>query len=170
MSAIPLEVIHEFLRMRIEQKPSSPSPLSIRQLMRELKEGIKIAIIQRERTISFIRTACDEKCNLYDKNVEAFDGSLCAVFNIYLEYLQKWILLHQNMFQKNLLEEEWKFCNLVDGKITDGKISVEKTFCTMLCTLLNLIGDRMFERIEDIAQDAHMKEKDDVNRKLDYIN
>lgn len=158
-------MIHEFLRMRIEQKPSSPSPLSIRQLMRELKEGIKIAIIQRERTISYIRTACDDKYNLYDKNIEAFDNSLRSVFNIYLEYLQKWILLNQNTFQKNFLEEEWKFCNLVDNKIIDGKLSAERTFCTMLCTLLNLIGDRMFERIEDIAQDAQMKEKDDVNRK-----
>lgn len=32
LSVVPLEVIHEFLRMRLEQKPDKPSPLSIRQV------------------------------------------------------------------------------------------------------------------------------------------
>lgn len=32
LSRIPLEVIHEFLRMRLEQKPEEPSVLCIRQV------------------------------------------------------------------------------------------------------------------------------------------
>jgi hypothetical protein len=32
LSRIPLEMIHEFLRMRLEQKPNQPSVLSIRQV------------------------------------------------------------------------------------------------------------------------------------------
>lgn len=36
---VPLEVIKEYLQMRLQQKPENPSPLSVRQLMRELKEG-----------------------------------------------------------------------------------------------------------------------------------
>jgi hypothetical protein len=32
LSRIPLEMIHEFLRMRLEQKPKQPSVLSIRQV------------------------------------------------------------------------------------------------------------------------------------------
>lgn len=32
LSVVPLEVIYEFLRMRLEQKPDKPSPLSIRQV------------------------------------------------------------------------------------------------------------------------------------------
>lgn len=32
LSLVPIEVIHEFLRMRLEQKPNKPSPLSIRQV------------------------------------------------------------------------------------------------------------------------------------------
>lgn len=40
LSGVPLEVIKEYLQMRLEQKPENPSPLSVRQLMRELKEGI----------------------------------------------------------------------------------------------------------------------------------
>lgn len=33
LSVVPLEVIHEFLRMRLEQKPDKPSPLSLRQVI-----------------------------------------------------------------------------------------------------------------------------------------
>lgn len=33
LSVIPLELIHEFLRMRIETKPSTPDPLSLEQVI-----------------------------------------------------------------------------------------------------------------------------------------
>lgn len=36
LSRIPLEMIHEFLRMRLEQKPNQPSVLSIRQVGKTL--------------------------------------------------------------------------------------------------------------------------------------
>jgi len=32
LSRIPLEMIHEYLRLRLEQKPNQPSVLSIRQV------------------------------------------------------------------------------------------------------------------------------------------
>lgn len=165
ISAIPLEVIHEFLRMRVEQKPKNPSPLSIRQLMRELKEGIKIALSQRKRTISYLRTAVHDRCVMYEKNINSFDASLYSVFEIYLEYFQKWVLLNQNTFQKNLLEDEWRFCCSVVDDIKGGKVLVEKTFSAILCTLLNVIGERLLERIHDISQDARRKENDELNKK-----
>lgn len=152
--------------MRIEQKPDNPSPLSIRQLMRELKEGIKIAILQRERTIRYIETAVGENYASYDKNIAAFDSSLQSLFEIYLEYFEKWALLHQNSYQKNLLEDEWKFCSLVVGNITDGKVVADKTFCTILCTLLNVIGERLLGRIDEFVLDVQSKERDDINRRL----
>ena len=37
---IPLDIIHEALYIRLEQKPAEPSALSIRQLMQEFKVGI----------------------------------------------------------------------------------------------------------------------------------
>lgn len=166
LSAIPLEVIHEFLRMRIEQKPENPSPLSIRQLMRELKEGIKIAISQRKRTLCYLKTVvADDKCELYEKNVYLFDQSLYKVFEIYLEYFQNWVLLNQNQFQKNLMDDEWKFCNYAINDINGGKVLVEKTFSAILSKLLNVIGERLLERIDDLSQLAVQKDKDDVNKK-----
>ncbi|CAG9857381.1 unnamed protein product [Phyllotreta striolata] len=48
LATVPLEVVHEYLLMRLEQKPTNPSALSIRQLMRELKTGLYKAIQERE--------------------------------------------------------------------------------------------------------------------------
>lgn len=48
LALVPLEVVNEYLMMRLEQKPEKPSPLSIRQLMRELKEGLQVALHERE--------------------------------------------------------------------------------------------------------------------------
>lgn len=165
LSAVPLEVIHEFLRMRIEQNPENPSPLSMRQLMRELKEGIKIAILQRERTVLCIDTAlaASGEHNSYKSNIEAFDNSLNKVFQIYLDYLEQWTILHNHAFQKNLMEEEWNFCCSVVPHILESKNLIEKKFCRILCTILNIIGERLEERIEEIAMEV--QPKDDCNRK-----
>lgn len=47
LATVPLEVLHEYLLMRLEQKPTNPSALSIRQLMRELKQGLLKAMQER---------------------------------------------------------------------------------------------------------------------------
>lgn len=64
LSVMPLEVMHEYLRMRLETKPVTPNPLSLEQLMKELREGLILAITHRERFSKHIHTA------LYDKDAE----------------------------------------------------------------------------------------------------
>lgn len=57
LSLIPLEVVHEFLKMKIETKPQHPNPLSLEQLIKELKEGLTLALIHRDRFNKHITTA-----------------------------------------------------------------------------------------------------------------
>lgn len=64
LSFMPLEVMHEYLRMRLESKPIIPSPLSLEQLMKELREGLILAMTHRERYSRHIHTA------FYDKDTE----------------------------------------------------------------------------------------------------
>ena len=117
-------MIHEFLRMRLEQKPEQPSPLSVRQLMRELREGLRIACIHRERFAehSYTAAACDGPCTtLFDEIVKEFDKSLKSVFNVYLDYLQQWVeMVHHDSFHKNLIQDEWIFVKSIAGKINNG--------------------------------------------------
>lgn len=64
LSIMPLEVMHEYLRMRLESKPFKPNPLSLEQLMKELREGLILAMTHRERYNKHIHTA------FYDKDSE----------------------------------------------------------------------------------------------------
>lgn len=64
LSFLPLEVMHEYLRMRLESKPIIPNPLSLEQLMKELREGLILAMTHRERYSKHIHTA------FYDKETE----------------------------------------------------------------------------------------------------
>lgn len=47
LALVALEVVHAYLIMRIEQKPEKPSPLSVKQLMRELREGLQVTLYER---------------------------------------------------------------------------------------------------------------------------
>lgn len=125
LSRVPLDVIHEFLRMRLEQKPEQPSPLSIRQLMRELREGLRIACVHRDRFAAHTRAAIgtdhsDHQC-LFEEDVKCFDESLRAVFEIYLDYLKQWVdMVQHDSFHKNLIMDEWLFVKSIAANINDG--------------------------------------------------
>lgn len=122
---MPLDVVHEFLRMRLEQKPVQPSPLSVRQLMRELREGLRIASIHRDRfamhsraAIASDETTCE---SLFEQDVKHFDESLRAVFEMYLDYLRQWVdMVQHDSFHKNLIMDEWLFVKSIAGNINDG--------------------------------------------------
>lgn len=125
LSRVPLDVVHEFLRMRLEQKPEQPSPLSVRQLMRELREGLRIACIHRDRFAAHSCAAVvnnNDSCeNLFQENVKDFDESLKAVFEVYLDYLQQWVdMVQHDSFHKNLIMDEWMFVKSIAGNILNG--------------------------------------------------
>lgn len=111
--------------MRLEQKPEQPGPLSVRQLMREMREGLRIACIHRDRFEAHSRTAiaCDPitETRLSLEDVEEFDNSLKSVCEVYLDYLRQWVeMVQYNSLHKNLIDDEWTFVKSIAGNITDG--------------------------------------------------
>ncbi|XP_069698248.1 mitogen-activated protein kinase kinase kinase 4 isoform X1 [Periplaneta americana] len=160
LSRIPLEMIHEFLRMRLEQKPNQPSVLSIRQLMRELKEGLKIAVIHRQRYMTLIHKSLwdkeEETLNLYEMVVTEFEQSMKSVLKLYLEYVQQWMLMvQQEGYQKNLLEEEWCFVRTTCPKIPGGEGMASHTFCHIASSMLGAIGDQIVTRAEQLKKNMY---------------
>lgn len=155
--------------MRLEQKPENPSPLSVRQLMRELKEGIRVATKYRQRVLGYIEAVFNDleigvAMKLRMKN---FEDSLLQVFELYLEYVEQWSLLEHDTFQKCLLEDEWNFsCEIVQF-VVGGSEVVGKKFCRILKLMLESIGERLLGRIEECASALQVKQ-DDTNRK--YVN
>lgn len=93
--------------------------------MRELREGLRIACIHRDRFAAHSRTAVagDETgCeSLFKEDVKYFDESLKAVFEVYLDYLQQWVdMVQHDSFHKNLIMDEWLFVESIAGNISDG--------------------------------------------------
>lgn len=162
LAAIPLKMIHEFLKMRLEQKPEKPSPLSVRQLMRELKEGLKVATQQKEKILKYIGVISENKkpSDVFEEKLKNYNDCMLRVFSDYLDYLEQWALLHHETFQKNLLEEEWHFsCNVIKH-IPGGSELLGKKFVFILCSILKSVAERMHDRIEEVL--CNMP-KDDKN-------
>nr|XP_022910151.1 mitogen-activated protein kinase kinase kinase 4 [Onthophagus taurus] len=179
LSTVPLKVIHEFLLMRLEQKPKNPSPLSIRQLTRELKDGIRIATRHRDRVLTNYHVALSgsskDAKEFYVQSLDSFDDTLQEVFKDYLEYLEEWALLQHDNFQKNLLEEEWKFIVEVAPSIQGPDLKrlgwqlAMKKMTSILCKLMSGIGERLMERLDEIQIEIQHEEDDDVNQKNMFL-
>lgn len=157
LSRVPLDVVHEFLRMRLEQKPEQPSPLSVRQLMRELREGLRIACIHRDRFAAHsdaaIASSNDNCENLFQENVKDFDESLKAVFEVYLDYLQQWVdMVQHDSFHKNLIMDEWMFVKSIAGNILNGYEIAGVKFCEIAKTMIEQVKEYLNERPREIKE------------------
>ncbi|KAL0100391.1 hypothetical protein PUN28_019625 [Cardiocondyla obscurior] len=168
LSRVPLDVVHEFLRMRLEQKPEQPSPLSVRQLMRELREGLRIACIHRDRFAahSHAAVATDDIKNecLFEEDVKYFDESLRAVFELYLDYLQQWVdMVQHDSFHKNLIMDEWLFVKSIAGNISDGYKIAGVKFYKIACTMIKQVNEFLVERTREIRENSEEKEDDELS-------
>lgn len=85
LSFMPLEVMNEYLRMRLESKPITPNPLSLEQLMKELREGLILAMTHRERYSKHIHTAFYDKETELEKHamvLEHYDATVKNVLDV----------------------------------------------------------------------------------------
>ncbi|XP_011302780.1 mitogen-activated protein kinase kinase kinase 4 isoform X2 [Fopius arisanus] len=185
LSRVPLDIVHEFLRMRLEQKPEQPGPLSVRQLMREMREGLKIACIHRDRFVEHSKTvhAFDDcipgkpvdsppQSPLVEfDDVKDFDDSLQSVFEVYLDYLRQWVeMVQYNSFHKSLIDDEWSFVKSIAGGIQHGyKIGGIK-FCGITCTMIEQIQEFLVTRPQEIKECTDALEGDESIIKLQLMS
>ncbi|KAK9507691.1 hypothetical protein O3M35_007492 [Rhynocoris fuscipes] len=158
ISRIPIDVIHEFLSMRLETKLEKPSALSIRQLIKELKEGLKLAVLNRKRYLDHCEIAlCDsdeETRNKYKSDIVNFDESVFGVFNLYLNYLQQWVYMtEREKHQKNILEEEWKFISCTAPSIPKGEAVASSVFCDIASSMLLSISSQMKNTVDTLKKE-----------------
>ncbi|XP_058813775.1 mitogen-activated protein kinase kinase kinase 4 [Topomyia yanbarensis] len=154
LSLIPLEVIQEFLKMRLETRPLQPNPLSLEQHIKELKEGLTLAMIHRDRFQKHINTALYDRESELDKYMgvlETFDGTVRKIFELYLEYAEQWILVATpEGHQKSALDEEWRFTKLVCPMIPGQHATAAKRFCNIVEKVLEDIGRQMIARLREL--------------------
>ncbi|XP_028628582.1 mitogen-activated protein kinase kinase kinase 4 isoform X1 [Grammomys surdaster] len=140
-----LSVIHECLKLRLEQRPAGePSLLSIKQLVRECKEVLKGGLLMKQYYQFMLQEVLDglEKT---DCNMDAFEEDLQKMLMVYFDYMRSWIQMLQQLPQashslKNLLEEEWNFTKEITHYIRGGEAQAGKLFCDIAGMLLKSTG------------------------------
>lgn len=143
-----LNVIHECLKLRLEQRPAGePSLLSIKQLVRECKEVLKGGLLMKQYYQFMLRGVVTDAQGLQtNANMDDFEEDLHKMLVVYFDYMHSWIQMLQQLPQashslKNLLEEEWHFTKVITPYIRGGEAQSGKLFCDIAGMLLKSTGD-----------------------------
>ncbi|VVC26621.1 Hypothetical protein CINCED_3A025889 [Cinara cedri] len=144
LSRIPLDLIHAYLRMRLDTRPEKPSIMSIRQLTCELKEGLMLAVVLRKRFVRHIQSTLwydkDIGMKIFQERISHFDECTKIVLDVYLGYMEQWVvMMGYCKAQKNILEEEWNDMKVIIPHIPDAMTTVTKTFCQIAKHMLETI-------------------------------
>uniref|UniRef100_A0A3Q2FRZ4 Mitogen-activated protein kinase kinase kinase 4 n=1 Tax=Cyprinodon variegatus TaxID=28743 RepID=A0A3Q2FRZ4_CYPVA len=143
-----LNVIHECLKLRLEQRPAGdPSLLSIKQLVRECKEVLKGGLLMKQYYQFMLRGVVNDAQGLQtNANIDDFEEDLHKMLVVYFEYMRSWIRMLQQLPQashslKNLLEEEWQFTKVITPYIRGGEAQSGELFCNIAGMLLESTGE-----------------------------
>ncbi|XP_061083846.1 mitogen-activated protein kinase kinase kinase 4 isoform X2 [Conger conger] len=143
-----LNVIHECLKLRLEQRPAGePSLLSIKQLVRECKEVLKGGLLMKQYYQYMLRGVIDDPGGLQtNANIDDFEEDLHKMLMVYFDYMRSWIQMLQQLPQashslKNLLEEEWNFTKVITPYIRGGEAQSGCLFCDIAGMLLKSTGE-----------------------------
>lgn len=154
LSQISLNILHEFLKMKLETKQTKPNSLSLEQLMKELKEGLTLAVIHRDRFNKHITTALvDREADMesFMRKIDEFDRTLKDIFRMYLDYVEQWILdAIPESHRKIALDEEWRFTKLVSPMINEEHAEAAKKFSYIVQKLFESIGQRLESRADEV--------------------
>ncbi|XP_022089854.1 mitogen-activated protein kinase kinase kinase 4-like [Acanthaster planci] len=157
---IPLDVMHECLRFRLEHKPAvDPSAHSIQQLIYECKEVIRSSVHMKQYYQSMVSavTPDDVKAQEHaESDIEEYENNLQEMLRCYFEYLHSWILMLQRLPQasislKNILDDEWDFTKEICPHVRGGEAQAGKRFCIMAKNLLLSIGDYLENGVDDVS-------------------
>ncbi|XP_074644570.1 mitogen-activated protein kinase kinase kinase 4-like isoform X2 [Tubulanus polymorphus] len=174
---IPLDIIHECLRLRLEQCPENePSILSIRQLISECKEALNGAMLvksyykQMASAVVWDDPIAEER--LLDTDLDSFDGDMRHILDVYFSYIQRWMSMVQNLPEasrrlKNALEDEWAFTKKICPYVRGGEAEAGKRFCFMATDLLQSIADFLEQGIDEYTMHLFDRTTSDVNEEGD---
>ncbi|XP_036079332.1 mitogen-activated protein kinase kinase kinase 4 isoform X1 [Rousettus aegyptiacus] len=174
-----LNVIHECLKLRLEQRPAGePSLLSIKQLVRECKEVLKGGLLMKQYH-QFMLLGLPHGPGPAGCNMDAFEEDLHKMLMVYFDYMRSWIQMLQQLPQashslKNLLEEEWNFTKEITHYIRGGEAQAGKLFCDIAGMLLKSTGSflesSLQERCAELWAGADDSASDEIRRSVIEIS
>lgn len=163
LSSVSLHMIRECLKHRLEGRPEQPSRLSIKELMREYKEGVKFAVLVRQKYLRccqalYFNLSEDLRQNLETRQnqaIEELDGNMKKMLEVYLDWLDSYVLMlhrepHVSRMQKNFLQEEWRFVQATCPHVTEGDSLAATRFCSIACHMLCSVRDFIDTSMDDL--------------------
>ncbi|XP_071480035.1 mitogen-activated protein kinase kinase kinase 4-like [Diadema antillarum] len=176
---IPLDVMHECLRFRLEHKPAAdPSRHSIQQLIRECKEviGACTHVKQYYHDMVSAVTLGDSRAQEHvDNDIEEYESDLQEMLQVYFEYVHSRMLMLQRLPQasmslKNVLEEEWTFAKEMCPFVRAGEAQAGKRFCIMASNLLQSTFEYLEEKVDDVCMSLQDSESASETTRHIYRN
>ncbi|KAG0721552.1 Mitogen-activated protein kinase kinase kinase 4 [Chionoecetes opilio] len=181
LASVSMQMMRECLKLRLEQMPEKPSRLSIRELMREYKEGVKFAVLVRQKYLRvcqalFAHLTPKLRENLevrQNQAIEELDANIKRMLEVYLEWLDQFVCMlhrepHASGIQRNFLQEEWRFVQATCPHVTEGDSLAATRFCNIACHMLCSVGDFIDTGIDDqmaVMQDLTL---DNLDHTEDY--
>uniref|UniRef100_UPI00358DF201 mitogen-activated protein kinase kinase kinase 4 n=1 Tax=Myxine glutinosa TaxID=7769 RepID=UPI00358DF201 len=167
---ILLNVIHDCLRLRLEQRPAGePSLLSVKQLVRECKEVLKGGLIVKQyyQYMTEVVLTTTGGALSPDSNIEEFEADLQNMLMVYFEYVQSWIRMLQRLPQashglKNLLEQEWDFSKQVVPFVRGGEARAGRLFCDIARCLLESTGEFLRDGVKQLCSEPFASPDDSI--------
>lgn len=172
LSIVPIRILNEFIRMKLERKPAKPSPLSIRQLMREIKEGISCCAVHRLRMTRQLKMleGPDNDLDRFYQILDDFDKNFTLCFEVYLDYLEQFSLMIQNeSYQKNAIEDEWAWVKEIIPAFPAIKDYVGDKFAAIVGSMLKCTITSLNNRIEELETSIHTGISADEDPQKRYI-
>ncbi|XP_067092393.1 mitogen-activated protein kinase kinase kinase 4 isoform X2 [Osmerus mordax] len=171
-----LNVIHECLKLRLEQRPAGePSLLSIKQLVRECKEVLKGGLLMKQYYQFMLRGVVTDAQGLQtNANIDEFEEDLHKMLVVYFDYMHSWIQMLQQLPQashslKNLLEEEWNFTKVITPYIRGGEAQSGKLFCDIAGMLLKSTGEFLDAGLQKSGDEFWGSGEDETSNVSDEI-
>nr|QMV48156.1 mitogen-activated protein kinase kinase kinase 4 [Plutella xylostella] len=160
LSTVSMEVVHDYLALRLHAAPHRPSCLTIKQMIHELKEGIDIATDIRAVFVRNIETALDgypasdaakEQLILL---ITTFDTTIENVLKQYLSYLTT--ISAANFLPRACLQDEWAFTARLAKRVKCVAVLAPVSFTDIVCNQI----DRLLKQFTDNFKDFSKREED----------
>lgn len=155
---LTVDVIHECLKLRLEQQPDQASAVSVAQLIRECKEVLKASFQIRQRYVNLAQTVLGEGgSDAIEAQLDPFDDDLKMMLQVYLKYLEQYMNFLQEastkttstLKQKGYLENEWIFVRTFCIHIPEGESLAASRFCRMASRLLTTVSDYIHNGLQE---------------------
>ncbi|XP_049870477.1 mitogen-activated protein kinase kinase kinase 4 isoform X2 [Pectinophora gossypiella] len=156
LATICMEAVHDYLSLRLEDRPQAPSCLTVKQLIHELKEGLDIATetraaFARNIEVALTGQAVDDAARRdLLLIVRTFDNTVETVLKQYLSYLRTMSAVEA--MPRSCLQAEWTFTARLARRVRCAARLAPLTFTEIACNQLDRLHTQFKQKFEQLHE------------------